>query len=131
MGSNCLKITEPLQVDSLLFTTKSRLSLGTLLINLGVIQLFWTWDHWLQSVIMALDLFLNSLPIKLSDSLYLQYPQKWIIDHNDVIRIDIHARKDETNCNSVNRWSQVCFNCRKIYWIFSYRYFWNSRRSKK
>ena len=59
---------------------------------------------------MALGmLFLkNSQPIKLSDSLYLQYPQKWIIDHVDIIRVDIHARIDETNCNSVNGWSQVC-----------------------
>ena len=39
-------------------------------------------------------------------TLYLQYLHKWIIiDHVDIIRVDIHARKDETNCNSVNRWS--------------------------
>ena len=41
-----------------------------------------------------------------SNCLHVQYPQKSIIDHVD-IRVDIHARKGETNCNSVNLWSQV------------------------
>ena len=40
-----------------------------------------------------------------SNCLYVQYPQKSIIDHVD-IRVDMHARKDETNCNCES-WSQV------------------------
>ena len=55
MGFNCLKATEPLWRDSLLFTTKFPRHPGTNLIdfggmkgwtNLGAYQWFWTRDSW-------------------------------------------------------------------------------------
>ena len=56
MEFNCLKITEPLRGDSLLFTTKSPGAPGTHLIDLrrmkdgvslGVTQCFSTPEHWI------------------------------------------------------------------------------------
>ena len=59
MGFNCLKATEPLWIDSLLFTTQSQGFPGTHLIdhrrmkcwvNLGATQWFWMWDPWIENL---------------------------------------------------------------------------------
>ena len=67
MGFNCLKATEPLRRDSLLFTTRSPGLPGTQLVNLrrmkgrvdlGATQRFWTQDR-LPAVEKYLDKSLN------------------------------------------------------------------------
>ena len=58
IGFNCLKATEPLRGDSLLFTIQFPVVHGTHLINLGSMkdwvdlratQWFWTWDPWIEN----------------------------------------------------------------------------------
>ena len=58
MGFNCLKATEPLRADSLLFTTRPPGLPDTYLIDLvtmkgwidlGVTLQIWTWDRWIDN----------------------------------------------------------------------------------
>ena len=108
MGFNCLKVTEPIQGDSLLLSPSTHLiDLRKMegWVDLGVSQCFWTQDYWIWNprlwpVRMALHTFFF-LIFNQSFCLYLLNPQRSIIDHFDV-RVDTDLRKDETNCNSVN-----------------------------
>ena len=64
MGFNCLKATEPLRGDSLLFITKFPKCYGTNFLDLErmtgwadlcATQWFWTWDPWIRNPVLAFD----------------------------------------------------------------------------